>query len=119
MAGLNVSNVVRVDINLAPIAAPLRNFGALLIAGTSQIIDPVERVREYTTLDGVVADFGSTAPEFLAADLFFSQRPTPSILYVGAFYPNGSRAILHGSIFSRQGAFQALQKLKLIADGPL
>src|SRR4051812_36263983 len=119
MAGLNVSNVVRVDINLAPRAAPLCNFGALLIAGTSGIIDPHERMREYSTLDGVAADFGSDTPEFLAADLFFSQRPTPSILYIGGFYPQGSRAILHGSIFAAQAANVMLQKVKMITDGTL
>jgi hypothetical protein len=119
MAGLNVSNVVRVDINLAPIAAPLRNFGALLIAGTSGIIDPVERIRQYSSLDGVVSDFGVGSPEFLAADLFFSQRPAPSILYIGGFYPTGSRAILHGGIFATQASYQLLQRLKLIEDGTL
>src|SRR3954452_651574 len=87
MAGLNVSNVVSVSINLSPIAAPLRNFGALCIAGTSGFIDPIERVREYTTLDGVAADFGSGAPEYLAADLFFSRagavQPQPNRLRMG------------------------------------
>lgn len=119
MAGLNVSNVVNVQINLSPIAAPLRNFGALLIAGTSGTIDAVERTREYASLDEVAADFDSTAPEFLAADLFFSQRPTPSILYIGGYYPAGSHAILHGAIFSPANANILLQRLKLIADGTM
>jgi hypothetical protein len=119
MAGLNVSDVVRVDINLSPIAAPLRNFGALCIAGSSSAIDPNERIREYTTLDGVAADFGSAAPEFLAADLFFSQRPTPSILYIGRFSPNGSNAVLHGAIFSPVQAYNLLQRLRVLQDATL
>ena len=77
MPGLSVSDVVNVQVNMTPLAVPLRNFGALCIAGSSTVIDVNERIRQYSTLDGVAVDFGSTAPEFLAADLFFSQSPQP------------------------------------------
>ena len=119
MAGLNVSDVVRVDVNLSPVAVPLRNFGSLCIAGSSDVIDPSERVREYTTLDQVAADFGSTAPEFLAADLFFSQRPTPAILYIGRFAQGPTRAVLHGAPLTARNRADLLNRLRMTTDGTM
>ena len=78
---LSVDRVVRVGINLQPMAAARRNFGTLLIIGASGVIDMEERLRAYTGIDGVAADFGMDAPEYRAAELYFSQssptaRPT-------------------------------------------
>ncbi len=119
MPGLSVSDVVNVQINMSPLATPLRNFGALCIAGSSSAIDVNERVREYTTLDGVAEDFGSTAPEFLAADLFFSQSPRPAVLYVGRFAQTGSAAVLHGGIMTTSQQVTLLNQLKLVTNGTM
>jgi hypothetical protein len=119
MPGLSVSDVVNVQVNMTPIAAPLRNFGALCIAGSTAVIDVHERIREYTTLDGVAADFGSTAPEYKAADLFFSQSPQPAILYIGRFAPGGSRAVLHGGIMSVAQQATLLNQMKSITNGTM
>jgi len=40
--GLPVSNVINVDIIMSPTAASGRNFGALLILGTSTVIPATE-----------------------------------------------------------------------------
>lgn len=117
MPGLSVSDVVNVQINMSPRAVPLRNFGALCIAGPSNIIDVKERLREYTTLDGVAEDFGSSSPEFLAADLFFSQSPQPSLLYVGRFAQTSSAAILHGAIMLPKAQASLLALLQGINNG--
>ena len=112
MAGLSVSNVVSVDINMSPLAIPQRNFGALLIAGSSNVIDAVERVREYATLTEVSNDFLTTSPEWLAADLFFSQAPQPSILSIGRWLQTASSAALRGNVFTltqQPGLLTALQ----------
>ena len=61
---LSVDRVVRVGINLQPMAAARRNFGTLLIIGASGVIDMEERLRAYTGIDGVAADFGMDAPEY-------------------------------------------------------
>lgn len=119
MPGLSVSDVVNVSINMSPLAVPLRNFGALLIAGPSVAIDVNERIRQYSTLDGVAEDFGSTAPEFLAADLFFSQSPQPAVLYVGRFAQNGSNAILHGGIMTTSQQVALQNQLKLVTNGTM
>ena len=119
MPGLSVSDVVNVSVNMSPLAVPLRNFGALLIAGSSSVIDVNERLRQYSTLDGVAADFGSTAPEFLAADLFFSQSPQPAICYIGRFAQNGSSAILHGGILTLSQQATLLNQLKIVTNGTM
>ena len=75
---LSVDRVVKVTINLQPLAAGRRNFGVLLIVGASDVIDMEERIRAYTGIDGVAADFGVSTPEYKAAELFFSQSPRRS-----------------------------------------
>jgi hypothetical protein len=119
MPGLSVSDVVSVEVNLSPAATPLRNFGALCLAGSSPVIDPQERIRAYTTLDGVAADFGSAAPEYLAADLFFAQNPKPSLLYVGRFAQNPTHGVLHGGIMSGLQRATALAQLKSVINGTM
>ena len=98
--GLSVSDVVNVQIVMSPIAAALRNFGALLVLGSSAVIDTSERVRQYTLLTAVAQDFGTTAPEYLAAALFFSQSPQPSILYIGRWAQTATAGLLHGVILT-------------------
>ncbi|BCQ40901.1 hypothetical protein ERHA54_35040 [Erwinia rhapontici] len=81
--GLPVSNVVNVDIIMSPTAATGRNFGSLLILGTSTVIPVSERIRLYTAAEDVGEDFGTDSPEYAAALIFFSQSPTPTQLYIG------------------------------------
>ncbi|GAA5786138.1 DUF3383 domain-containing protein [Chitiniphilus shinanonensis] len=98
--GLAVSNVVNVQIVMSPRAAATRNFGALLVLGSSPVIDTTERLRQYSNLDGVVSEFGTAAPEYAAANLFFSQSPQPSILYLGRWAKTATSAVLHGAVLS-------------------
>lgn len=97
---LSVDRVVRVGINLQPMAAARRNFGTLLIIGASGVIDMEERLRAYTGIDGVAADFGMDAPEYRAAELYFSQSPRPAQLCVGRWGKTPTPAILKGGILS-------------------
>ncbi|KAA2237672.1 DUF3383 domain-containing protein [Salinarimonas soli] len=117
MNGLPVSDVVKVDIALQPLAAPARNFGAAVILGDSEVIDPVERIRQYAGLDGVANDFGLTTPEYKAAELFFSQEPQPSLLYIARRARNGSKAVLHGGVLTT--AQRSLAVFTAITTGSL
>lgn len=81
--GLPVHNVVNVSINRMAKASPNRNFGSLLIVGSSEVISIDERLREYTTIDSVISDFGIDAKEYEAAKIYFSQSPKPNQLYIG------------------------------------
>lgn len=81
--GLPVSNIVNVDVIMSPRAAAGRNFGALLILGSSPIIPVSERIRLYASAEDIGKDFGLDSPEYQAATVYFSQSPTPQEVYVG------------------------------------
>ncbi|WP_208951190.1 DUF3383 family protein [Rahnella sp. ChDrAdgB13] len=81
--GLPVSNVVNVDIIMSPTAATGRNFGALLILGSSEVIPMTERIRLYSAAEDIGTDFGVDSEEYKAATVFFSQSPAPTEVYVG------------------------------------
>ncbi|EEJ2520180.1 DUF3383 family protein [Salmonella enterica subsp. enterica serovar Give] len=81
--GLPVSNVVNVDVIIGPRAATGRNFGSLLILGTSTVIPVKERLRLYYSKEDIGADFGVDSPEYKAATVYFSQSPRPKEVYVG------------------------------------
>lgn len=81
--GLPVSNVVNVDVIMSPVAATGRNFGALLILGTSTAIPVTERIRQYSAIEDIGDDFGVDSPEYEAATIFFSQSPKPTLVYIG------------------------------------
>ena len=117
MPTLAVSGVVNVQVVMSPLAAATRDFGALLILGASSVIDTNERIRQYSSLDAVAADFGTAAPEYLAASLFFSQSPKPAILYVGRWAKAASSARLNGGALST--AQQAMSNFTSVTAGSM
>jgi Protein of unknown function (DUF3383) len=98
--GLSVSRVVDVQVSFAPVAAPLINFDTLLILGDSNVISTGEAIREYNTLNEVAGDFGTVAPEYLAASLYFSQRPQPTTLYIGRWARTATSGQLAGGLLA-------------------
>lgn len=97
MPGLSVNDVVSVQIQMAPIAAQQRNFGSLLIVGDSDIIDTSQRYLLYTSANAIATDFGTTSPEYLAAQLFFGQSPQPAQCYVGRWAASATKGRLTGA----------------------
>lgn len=98
--GLNVGRLVRVSVNLAPLAAARRGFGTLLIAGDSNVIEGSERLRSYVDLESVAGDFGTSAPEYLAASLYFGQSPRPQTLMIGRWLRTATAGLLKGGILT-------------------
>jgi hypothetical protein len=94
--GLSVSRVVNVTVNFAPQAIPSIRFDTLLIMGDSTVVDTGEAIREYNSILEVAGDFASTAPEFIAAELFFSQTPQPSTLFIGRWAATATHGRLTG-----------------------
>jgi len=117
--GLSVDRVVYVAVNLQPKATPRRTFGVLCVAGDSDVIDGLERLRSYTSLDAVAEDFGLSAPEYLAAELYFSQSPRPKTLTVARWIAAATAAILRGGTATTTLAtWQAIEDgaMKLLID---
>lgn len=113
--GLSVSRLVNVSINLQPQAAPRRNFGTVLIAGDSNVIDGFERIRAYTDLDGVAQDFGINAPEYKAALLYYAQVPQPQNLLIGRWLRTATAGLLRGGILS--AAEQLIASWQAVTNG--
>ncbi len=97
---LSVSRLVRVVINLSPTAAARRSFGVLMVAGDSNVISGAERVRTFSTYEGVVADFGVDAPESGAAAAYFGQVPKPRTIMIGRWIRTASSGFNQGAILT-------------------
>ena len=97
---LPISRLINVGVTLSPQAAQGQNLNALLILGISDVIDVVTRIRSYTTLAEVAADFGTSADEYLAAALWFEQAPQPTQLYIGRWAKTASAGQLFGGSLS-------------------
>ncbi|HEJ7839681.1 TPA: DUF3383 domain-containing protein [Serratia marcescens] len=115
--GLPVSNIVNVTVNMALRAAQGRNFGALLIVGGSDVIDGSQRMRSYSGITDVGADFGMEAPEYKAANLYFQQTPQPRTLYIGRWIKEDQAALLRCAILTP--AQQAISTWASVTDGAM
>lgn len=82
---LDLKTIINVSVNLASRAAARKGFNVALILGPSTVISTAERVRIYTSLSAMVQDgFTTDLPEYKAAQLYFSQSPTPVKVAIGA-----------------------------------
>jgi hypothetical protein len=72
----------------------------LCIAGDSDVIDTYERIRSYTMLEDVATDFGLSAPEYLAAVLFFEQMPRPTTMMIGRWAREATSGLIYGGASS-------------------
>lgn len=97
---LSINRLINVQVNLSPLAAQIQNISTLLILGSSTIIDVGERYRIYTGIDGVASDFGTSAPEYLAAVLWFEQAPQPTQLFIGRWAKTATAGMLLGGTLS-------------------
>lgn len=114
---LPVSRLINVAVNLSPSAATTQNLSVLMILGSSNVIDTVERYRSYSDIGSVAADFGTTAPEYLAAVLWFEQVPQPSNLSIGRWAAVAAHAFLRGA--SLDSTEQLLTNFTGISDGKI
>ena len=115
LPSLPVSGVVNVQVTMSPKAAALRNFGAMLILGSSDVIDTDERIRLYSSIDDVAADFGTSCDEYEAAAAFFAQAPRPSDVRIGRWAKSATHGACRGSIRSTQE--QDISVFKGISSG--
>lgn len=84
MSDQSLDSIVQVTVTVSPTLASAPNFNVGLIVGTSTIITAAERVKLYTGLDDMTADgWTGTEPEYLAAQVYFSQTPRPGMVAIG------------------------------------
>jgi PKD repeat protein len=100
MSVLPVSRLINVSVNLTPAGAQGQDLSTLLILGTSTVIDNVERMRLYSRIEDVAADFGTEAEEYLSALLWFEQVPQPSQVMIGRWVDAASNGGLRGAVVS-------------------
>ena len=113
--GLNIGRLVRATVNLAPLAAARRGFGTLMIAGDSSVIDGSERFRSYVDLESIAEDFGTSAPEYLAASLYFGQTPRPQSMMIGRWLRTATAGFIKGAVLTT--AEQAMASWTAITTG--
>lgn len=113
--GLPISSIVAVAVSLSPTPTPTINLDTLLILGDSNVIDVHQRLRTYTALSAVATDFGTTAPEYLAAKLYFGQTPQPQTLFIGRWARTATAGLaLGGPLTATQ---QAISNWTPITNG--
>lgn len=115
MAQLPVSSLVNVSVNLASAPAQAQSLSNLLILGSSDVLDTTQRMRTYSTLASVATDFGTTAPEYLAASAWFSQSPQPGNCLIGQWAKTATAGRLMGAVVST--ANQAIAVWNAITSG--
>lgn len=112
---LSVSRLIQVSVSVGPQPAQARSFNTLMIAGDSTVISGLQRFRSYSSIEGVAADFASTAPEFLASELYFSQSPQPTSLMIGRWLSSATGGYNLGGILS--ASEQAISNWTAITSG--
>jgi hypothetical protein len=114
---LSISRLIKVSVSLAASAAQSQNINSMLILGTSTVIDTVSRIRSYTTIEEVAADFGTAVEEYLQAFLWFEQVPQPSTLSIGRWANTAAAGQLLGAPLT--AAQQALSNFTSITTGSM
>ncbi len=114
-SALPINLLVNTTVNYAPVGAQAQNLSDLLILGTSNVIDVVERRRIYTSLSAIAADFGTSAQEYLAAALWFEQTPQPTELQIGRWANAATSAVLRGGTLT--AAQQTISNWTSISNG--
>lgn len=110
---LPVSRLIAVSVNLTPSAAAAQSLSQLLLLGNSDVIDTEERFRSYSDIESVAADFGTSAPEYLAAVLWFEQ--SPQTFAIGRWAQTATAGKLIGATLS--AAEQAIGNFNVISNG--
>lgn len=78
---MGLSDIADITITTQAAAVTQAGFGVSLILAPNATFP--ERVRFYSDLDGVNDDFASTTPEYLMAQVVFSQSPCPEQVAMG------------------------------------
>lgn len=85
---IDLSSVVDVQVDLIKTQSVTTSYDLGLIIGKSTILE--DRLKEYTNIQQMIEDgFTTESPEYIAAQLYFMQNPSPSSVLIGK-YTSGS-----------------------------
>ncbi|MEK6290034.1 MAG: DUF3383 domain-containing protein [Paraburkholderia tropica] len=112
---LPVARLISVAVTLTALAAQGANLNTALLLGPSDVIDTGERLRSYSGIPAVAEDFGTTAPEYQAATLYFNQSPQPASLLIGRWAKTATAGLLNGGVLS--AGQQAIAEWDVITTG--
>ncbi|WP_186142212.1 DUF3383 domain-containing protein [Burkholderia gladioli] len=112
---LPVARLISVAVTLTALAAQGANLNTALVLGPSAVIDTGERLRNYAQIADVAEDFGTTAPEYQAATLYFNQSPQPASLLIGRWAKTATAGLLNGGVLS--AGQQAIAEWDVITTG--
>lgn len=110
-----VSQLINIQVFLSPPAAQAEAVDTLVMVGTSNVIDVVERMRTYASIEEVLADFSNVSPEYLSAVLWFEQQPQPDQINIGRWFNSGAVAGINGGPLT--AAQQAIAAWTSISSG--
>lgn len=114
--GIPVSSVVNVSIAIGATFPARAGFGTLnIVTAETGVIGIAERIRSYSNLDGVAADWPADSEVVAAATAYFSQQPKPTSLKVSTRYPTAQAGQLRGGAVVDNAANLAL--FTAISDG--
>jgi len=84
---LPISNFVVINVSVAQSQVQPRPFNQGLIIGPSAVIPSYganARIRSYASLAAMLTDgFTNTEPEYIGAELYFSQEAVPNLIWIG------------------------------------
>lgn len=87
----SLSSIVNVTVQVSPISAVNSAFNLGLIVGDSTVISVADRVKLYSGTDDMISGgWTGTEPEYLAAQIYFSQSPRPDKVAVGRWDTTGT-----------------------------
>jgi uncharacterized protein DUF3383 len=113
--GLPVSRLIRVSLSLSSALASFANLNSCTLMGESDVIDTTQRMMAFSSLLEVGQMFGVTAPEYLAAEAYFSQVPQPAQVYIGRWAHSPTAGRLLGGALTQ--AEQAMGNFTTVTNG--
>lgn len=83
MTTRSLDSIVDIQVLVSPLAAARSSFNQTLIIGDTNVISVSDRLKLYESAAEVLEDFALTDPEYIAANIYFSQSPAPDKLWIG------------------------------------
>ena len=83
MTTRSLDSIVDIQVLVNPLAAARSSFNQTLIIGDTNVISVSDRLKLYESAAEVLEDFVLTDPEYIAANIYFSQSPAPDKLWIG------------------------------------